>query len=203
MKLNGIEIDHLPVTLRNQQICKDWYQRISNHIQQRSVEYMLRTIARLRHGSEELAELIDEVGMVNNVTLQARIVALIEAHKAQHDYENEQRKAAKQAELEYEPMTAEAAKAIAEQELKDSLVVLLKDSPEIGRQMYFNLDAFPQTMESMLMGIDCIRATVDYSKLSENESHAIKSANDSEFWQDVTASEVAQYVNRFRSSHKQ
>lgn len=203
MKLNGIEIDHLPVTLRNQQICKDWYQRISNHIQQRSVEYMLRTIARLRHGSEELAELIDEVGMVNNVTLQARIVALIEAHKAQHEYENEQRKAAKQAELEYEPITAEAAKAIAEQELKDSLVVLLKDSPEIGRQMYFNLDAFPHTMESMLMGIDCIRATVDYSKLSEDESDAIKSANDSEFWQDVTASEVAQYVDRFRSSHKQ
>lgn len=203
MKLNGIDIKHLPVTLRNERTCKEWYLRVREHIQKRSVEHTLKNIARLRHEYEDIAELIDEVGMINQRTVSRRIEHVKEAHKAEHDYQNELRRDNKEVEIEYEPITDEAAKAIAEKELQDSLTVLLTDNPEIGRQLYFNVDSFPKTMESLVLGIQVIRATCDRSLLQENEIALIDSNNDSEFWQDVSAAEVASYVDNFCSDHRQ
>lgn len=203
MKLNGIEITHLPVTLRNERVCKDWYVRVKEHIQKRSVEHTLRNIARLRNEYEDLAELIDEVGMVNQRTVLIRAMRVKEAHEAEHNWQNELRRERKEAEHEYEPLTPEAAKGIAEKELQDSLTMLLQDNLEIGRELYFNVEAFPKTMESLILGIHCIRATCDRSKLSEKQIALIDSNNESEFWQDVSASEVAAYVDKFCSEHRQ
>lgn len=203
MKINGIEIDHLPVTLRNERLCKEWYVRVRDHIQKRSVEHTLKNIARLRNEYEDIAELIDEVGMINQRTVSLRIKTLKEAHQAEHDYQNEQRRENKEQELNYEPLSDEAAKAIAEKELQESLTVLLQDNPEIGRRLYFNVDSFPVTMESLILGIQVIRATCDRSKLSKEEIELIDSSNKSEFWLDVSASEVAAYVDNFCSEHRQ
>jgi hypothetical protein len=203
MKLNGIEITHLPVTLRNERVCKEWYVRVKEHIQKRSVEHTLRNIARLRNEYEDLAELIDEVGMINQRTVLIRSMHVKEAHQAEHDWQNELRRERKESEHEYEPLTPEAAKGIAEKELQDSLTMLLQDNPEIGRELYFNVEAFPKTMESLVLGIHCIRATCDRGKLSEEQIASIDSNNESEFWQDVSASEVAAYVDKFCSEHRQ
>lgn len=203
MKLNGIEITHLPVTLRNERVCKDWYVRVKEHVQKRSVEHTLRNIARLRNEYEDLAELIDEVGMINQRTVLVRSMHVKEAHEAEHNWQNELRRERKEPEHEYEPLTPEAAKGIAEKELQDSLTLLLQDNPEIGRELYFNVEAFPKTMESLILGIHCIRATCDRSKLSEEQVALIDSSNESEFWQDVSASEVAAYVDKFCNEHRQ
>ena len=203
MKLNGIEITHLPVTLRNERVCKDWYVRVKEHVQKRSVEHTLRNIARLRNEYEDLAELIDEVGMINQRTVLVRSMHVKEAHEAEHNWQNELRRERKDPEHEYEPLTPEAAKGIAEKELQDSLTLLLQDNPEIGRELYFNVEAFPKTMESLILGIHCIRATCDRSKLSEEQVALIDSSNESEFWQDVSASEVAAYVDKFCNEHRQ
>ena len=203
MKLNGIEITHLPVTLRNERVCKEWYVRVKEHVQKRSVEHTLRNIARLRNEYEDLAELIDEVGMINQRTVLVRAMHVKEAHEAEHNWQNELRRERKEAEHEYEPLTPEAAKGIAEKELQDSLTLLLQDNPEIGRELYFNVEAFPKTMESLILGIHCIRATCDRSKLSEEQVALIDSSNESEFWQDVSASEVAAYVDKFCNEHRQ
>jgi hypothetical protein len=203
MKLNGIEITHLPVTLRNERVCKDWYVRVKEHVQKRSVEHTLRNIARLRNEYEDLAELIDEVGMINQRTVLVRSMHVKEAHEAEHNWQNELRRERKEPEHEYEPLTPEAAKGIAEKELQDSLTLLLQDNPEIGRELYFNVEAFPKTMESLVLGIHCIRATCDRSKLSEEQVALIDSSNESEFWQDVSASEVAAYVDKFCNEHRQ
>lgn len=203
MKLNGIEITHLPVTLRNERVCKDWYVRVKEHVQKRSVEHTLRNIARLRNEYEDLAELIDEVGMINQRTVLVRAMHVKEAHEAEHNWQNELRRERKEPEHEYEPLTPEAAKGIAEKELQDSLTLLLQDNPEIGRELYFNVEAFPKTMESLILGIHCIRATCDRSKLSEEQVALIDSNNESEFWQDVSASEVAAYVDKFCNEHRQ
>ena len=203
MKINGIEITHLPVTLRNERICKEWYVRIREHIQKRGVEHTLRNIARLRNEYEDLADLIDEVGMINQRTVLIRSQYVKEAHESNHDFENEVRRENKQAEIQYEPISDEAAKAIAEKELQESLTYLLQDNPEIGRELYFNVESFPKTMESLVLGIQCIRATCDRSKLNEEQIALIDSNNESEFWQDVSASEVAAYVDKFCGDHKQ
>ena len=203
MKINNVDITHLPVTLRNERICKEWYVRVKEHIQKRSVEHMLRNIARLRNEFEDLAELIDEVGMVNQRTVMQRALHVREAHEAEHDYQNELRRERKEAEIAYEPLSAEAAKGIAEKELQDSLTVLLQDNPEIGRELYFNVESFPETMESLILGIQCVRATCDRAKLSEDDIAKIDSGNDSDFWQDVSASEVAAYINKFCREHRQ
>lgn len=203
MKINGIEITHLPVTLRNERICKEWYVRIREHIQKRGVEHTLRNIARLRNEYEDLAELIDEVGMINQRTVLIRSQYVKEAHESNHDFENEVRRENKQAEIQYEAISDEAAKAIAEKELQESLTYLLQDNPEIGRELYFNVESFPKTMESLVLGIQCLRATCDRSKLSEEQIALIDSSNESDFWQDVSASEVAAYVDKFCGDHKQ
>ena len=203
MKINNVDITHLPVTLRNERICKEWYVRIKEHIQKRSVEHTLRNIARLRNEYEDLAELIDEVGMINQRTVMQRALHVREAHEAEHDYQNELRRERKEAEIAYEPLSAEAAKGIAEKELQDSLTVLLQDNPEIGRELYFNVESFPKTMESLILGIECVRATCDRGKLTDEQITLLDSSNDSEFWQDVSASEVAAYVDKFCGDHRQ
>ena len=203
MKINGIDITHLPVTLRNERVCKEWYVRVKEHIQKRSVEHTLRNIARLRNEYEDLAELIDEVGMINQRTVLIRSQHVKEAHEAEHEFQNQIRRDNKESEIEYEPITDEAAKAIAEKELQESLTYLLQDNPEIGRELYFNVETFPKTMESLVLGISCIRATCDRNKLSEEQIALIDSNNESEFWQDVSASEVAAYVDKFCGEHRQ
>lgn len=203
MKINRIEITHLPVTLRNERVCKEWYVRVKEHIQKRSVEHTLRNIARLRNEYDDLAELIDEVGMINQRTVLIRSQHVKEAHEAEHEFQNQLRRDNKEQEIEYEPISDEAAKAIAEKELQESLTHLLQDNPEIGRELYFNVESFPKTMESLVLGIHCIRATCDRSKLSEQQIALIDSNNESEFWQDVSASEVAAYVDKFCSEHRQ
>ena len=74
---------------------------------------------------------------------------------------------------------------------------------DIGRQLYFNVDAFPRTMESLVLGIQVIRATCDRSKLTGEQIDLIDSNNDADFWQDVSAAEVAAYVDNFCSDHRQ
>ena len=202
MKINGIEVHHLPVTLRNEQVCKAAYLRVKEFMQSRSIEATLRNIARLRANHEELAELIDEVGMLNIRTILARALTLQDAHKAEWEYRGKLLAEEGKEQGEYEPMPGDAAQAIAKEELQASLTTYLKDKPEIGKSLYFDVEAFPASLEALKMGIAIIRETCDRERITSDESAKIDSDNDSDFWQGVSASEVAAYVTNFCGAYR-
>lgn len=200
MKINNIEVEHLPITLRNELVCRVAYQKAKEFAQSKNLESALVNIARLRTKHDVLHELIDELGMLNSKTLQRHMQMLKDNHYSawKHDaqqFDDDEKP-------EYQPMTDDAAKAIAEKEMQDNLKTYIKDNIEIGKQLYFDTEKFPTTIEALKIGIGIIKETVDKSKLNIEQSAAIESELDSDYWQNVSAREVADYVDYFCKSFK-
>jgi hypothetical protein len=102
----------------------------------------------------------------------------------------------------YQPMTDEAAKAIAEKDMQDNLKTYIKDNLDVGKQLYFDTEKFPTTIEALKVGIGIVRDTIDRNKLTDEQNMLIESELDSEYWQNVSAQEVADYVDYFCKSFK-
>lgn len=202
MIVNGIDVQHLPITLRNELICKAAFTKAKEYAHAYNLEAVLRNLARLRKRHPELAELVDELGMLNATTLDAFAQRLKDNH---HTMWMRQQKEAHEQGLDcgaYEPMDTSAAIALAKQELDGNLRTFLKDNTAIGKEMYFDMDAFPETIDALKIGIEIIKETFDASKLTVDEQDAIKSEITSDYWSNVAASEVAAYVTNFCKSFK-
>jgi hypothetical protein len=202
MKINGIEISHLKVTLKNELICRAAYTKAKEFTQSKNVDLVLRNINRLRNQHEDLAEMIDEIGMINKETVKIHAQRLKDNHLAgwlrmKKDLEDED-----QAVPEYEPMTDDAALASAEAEIQENLKVYLKDNLNIGKSLYFDAERFPESLDALKIGIEILKETIDRSSLSEDEIQKIDSEISSDFWQNVSASEVADYVTKFCKSFR-
>ena len=202
MLINSIDIQHLPITLRNELMCKAAYTRAKEYAHAYNLESVLRNLARLRKRHPELSELVDELGMLNAQTLQIYAQRLKDNH---HALWMRQKKEANDDGLDvgaYEAMDDDAAMSLARQELDSNLRTFLKDNTSIGKQMYFDMDAFPATIDALKIGIQIIKDTCDTTKLTEQEVAAVQSETHSEYWLNVSASEVAAYVTNFCKSFK-
>lgn len=200
MKINNIDVHHLPITLRNELVCRAAYQRAKEFAQSKNLESALTNIARLRNKHEVLHELIDELGMLNSKTLARQMQMLKDNHHSAwlHDSTQYEEKDIP----EYQPMADDAAKAIAEKEMQDNLKTYIKDNLDVGKQLYFDTEKFPTTIEALKVGIGIVRDTIDSSKLTDQETLDIQSELHSEYWQNVSAQEVADYVDYFCKSFK-
>lgn len=202
MIINGIDLVPLPVTLKNEVVCRAAYQRAKEYIQTRNVESVLRNIARLRSSNEILAECIDEIGMINRKTIIVYAERLKENHRVEWLRQQQEAESRNMSLGSYEPMNEEAAAAIAEQEINANLRTFMKDNPDIGKQLYFDVDSYPTTIDALKTGIGIIRDTVDRDRLTDEEISSIDSGLDSEYWQNVAAPEVAEYVSKFCRSYR-
>lgn len=202
MKINGIELHHLPVTLKNELLCKSALYKAREFTQSKNIEVILKKLARLRSKHEELQEFIDELGMLNANTVIIYAQRLKDNHQAMWMHHEKLMKEEEKDAGEYVPMTDEVARSLAEEEIQSNLKTFLKDNLEVGKSLYFDTDDFPTSIEALKIGIDIIKDVADTSNLTEEEVQKIQSPIDSEYWQNVGASEVAQFINKFCADYK-
>lgn len=183
-------IPMLPLTLANEQTVRPHYEAVKAFCQERGAARMLRTIAQLRKADPAFAELVDEVGRPNP-QWQAEQVRIMLANDAAFREAGEHKG---------EPLTeakaAETAKADHDAKLKTYFAM----QPEVARRMYFDFGAFPVTLEALKFGRGVIIACADYDALTAahgaNTADVVRNA-ESDFWQNVTAPEVAVWMDRF------
>jgi hypothetical protein len=58
--------------------------------------------------------------------------------------------------------------------------------------LHRQMQELPHTMSALMLGIDCIKATADKSKLSEQDAAQF---DDEGFWHHVTITDVQKYCN--------
>lgn len=180
----------LPLTLANEQTIRPHYDRTKAFCQERGAARMLQTIARLRKADSGFAELVDEVGRPNPSWAEKQVRIMLANDAAFHEA----------GEAKGEPLTeakaAEIVKADHDRVIRDYFT----QKPEVARQMYFDFGAFPVTLEALKFGRGVIIACADYDALDAmhgaNACELLRSEG-SDFWQNVDASEVAAWMDRF------
>lgn len=125
---------------------------------------------------EILGDLMDEQGGINQNTLSAKASSYV-----------------------VRGMSEEEAKAKAANDIMDRLKYAAKDNKEIFVTLFAPELSYPCTYESVLLGIDVIKATCDKTKFTANEKKLFESED---FWNNAEWKGVAEYVNSFCRSYK-
>ena len=199
-KLAGREVHIMPITLRNEGKAREWHKRITEYSNKVNASVFIDTLQNVFRLYPDTMDFINEIGGLNTETIKRRGDAMIAAQRAV--WENEKAEAEKEGKeytKEYQPMSEDVAYKLAAEELSKSWQVFLRDNQEVGKLLYFNLQGFPVTLDALKLGIECIKDTVDRSRTSGDVLAEIDSDVSGDFWQDVTAAEVAAYVDTFRS----
>ena len=194
------QIPHLPVTLANEAKVREHYDRVRTYCQSHGVQQMVRTIARLRGNDPVLRDLIDEVGQPSAAWLERHTTMMLDNDVAERQYTNEQREAMGQTPLDSPALTKEQAAEIVKKDHAERMRQYFAVNPEAARQMYFDFGAFPATLDALKVGRGIILGCADWDAVAGK--HGAENANvwqdeNGECWQTVTATEVAEWVNRF------
>lgn len=198
--INLADIPHLPVTLGNEATVRKHYDAVRSFCQTQGVQSMLRTIARMRSNDPVLRDLIDEVGQPSAAWIQRQVDLMLSNDQAERNYINEQREAVGQMPLDSVPLNKEQATEIARKDHAERMREYFGVNPEAARLLYFNFAAFPSTLDALKLGRDVVIGCADWKAVEAKhggESVQAWCNVDGEQWQSATATEVAEWVNRF------
>jgi hypothetical protein len=186
------KIDIPSVTLRTHKMMLDWSSKLDAHVKQGNQGVQLAAVRKMLDTFPEALDFIDAVGNVNSDKLQARM-----------DYvrADEERKAAAAAEAgnDYTIMSDDDIRDEAYRWVTERWQQWIKDNPAAALMLMFQATDYPTDYDSLLLGIECIKATV----LCDVATKALIDGDlESDFWQDVDAAEVADYCTRFLTAYK-
>lgn len=185
------DIPILPITLGNEAKVRPHYEAVRTFCQERGVTRYLQTVARLRKRDPQLSELIDNVGQASTAWIDKQVLRMLE-----NDAEF-----IRESGSDREPLTEELARKTANEDHSKRLREYFAANPEAMRLLYFDFGAFPTTLEALKYGISIIIACADYEAIERTHgaetANVIRSGEGSEYWQAATATEVAEWVNRF------
>lgn len=181
------------ITLRTHKLMLDWSAKLDAQAKADSRGVQLGAIRKMLDSFPEALDYIDVVGNVNSEKLNARITFITE---------DEQRKAreAHEAGAEYEPLQPEAIREEAYKWVMDKWQQWVKDNPDAALMLMFQATEYPTDIDSLLLGIDCIKAT---AITTDGElAQLIQGDIETDFWQDIDATEVAAYCTAFLKAFK-
>lgn len=181
------------ITLRTHKLMLDWSAKLDAQAKADSRGVQLGAIRKMLDSFPEALDYIDVVGNVNSEKLNARITFITE---------DEQRKAreAHEAGAEYEPLQPEAIREEAYKWVMDKWQQWVKDNPDAALMLMFQATEYPTDIDSLLLGIDCIKAT---AITTDGEFlQLIQGDIETDFWQDIDATEVAAYCTAFLKAFK-
>lgn len=200
IKLNGRTVYMLPVTPRNEAKAREWFERLKTYAQLTNAQVFIEALQRLFRADSDVMHYINEYGSLNTVTIQRMAEEAVQAHKEDYEYRHAEAQAnGEDYGAEYVPLPLDVALADAKERLKQGWKEYQRDNPEAMKSVLFDLQGWPVTFDAMNEGIKCIRSTVCRVKTDRETLALIDSETTGEWWQDVTALEVAQYVDSFRS----
>lgn len=187
------DIKPLPITLANEHRVRPFYDKVRAFMQEKNAVAMMRTVARLRVADPMLSELIDELGRPSDAWYAKQVDVMLSNDAAFREHQQSEGLPTS------EPLTRELATETAKADHKRIMSEYFVGNPEVARQLYFDFGAYPVTLEGLKIGIDTIRGCGDLDALEATHGANARElvATDSEFWQNVTAAEVAAWVTRF------
>lgn len=187
------DIQPLPITLANEHKIRPFYDKVRAFMQEKNAVGMMRTVARLRVADPMLSELLDEFGRPSETWFTKQVDVMLSNDAAFREHQQSEGLPTA------EPLTRELAIETAKKDHTRIMSEYFVANPEVARQLYFDFGAFPATLEGLKMGIDTIRGCGDLDALEAAHGGNARElvVTDSEFWQNVTAAEVAAWVTRF------
>lgn len=187
------DIQPLPITLANEHVIRPHFDKVRAFAQEKNAVGMMRTVARLRVADPMLSDLIDEFGRPSDVWFAKQVDTMISNDAAFREHHTSEGLATT------EPLTREMANETAKKDHTRIMSEYFVANPEVARQLYFDFGAYPATLEGLKIGIDTIRHCADLDALERAHGGNAREliTTDSEFWQNVTAAEVAAWVTRF------
>lgn len=180
------------VTLRNHTTMLEWSRKLDAKAKADRTDVQLGAIKQVLDTFPDALDFIDALGNVNAAKLTARMDTI---------RADEQRKAADAAEAgnTYEPMSEDAIREEAYKWVMDAWQSWIRDNPQAAMMLMFQATEYPTDIEALLLGIDCIKATAG---ATGETATLIASETTSDFWQDISAEEVAAYCTQFLKAYK-
>ena len=200
VKMNGRTVYMMEVSLRNEAKAREWFDRLKTYTQLTNAQVFIEALQRLFRSDSDVMHYINEYGGLNEVTVERMAEEAVEAHRS--DYEFRTKEAQENGEdylAEYVPLPMDVALKDARERLKQGWKQYQRDNPEAMKSVLFDLQGWPVTYNAMHEGIKCVKATVCRERTDRETLGYIDSETTGEWWHGVTALEVAQYVDSFRS----
>ncbi len=172
-------INHKPITLRNATVLQEWASKCIAHAKAANENEVGKTFVAITKDYPELLRLIDTNGTWNVQTLNQRV----EARRKQHE------QACKET-GEDTPFDETEYRQRIVKEMQNELQAIIRDTPMIAKLLHFTTPKFPEDLESLTLGIQCIKSVAN-----ENDLTGISEDD----WLDVSAAEVAEWINNFCS----
>jgi hypothetical protein len=181
----------MPVKLRNVEAAKAILERIKEIVDTQSVGLQLSAWHNVLQKFPELSMYVGTNGNHNPVTILARV-----------EQEEKAYKEATKDNPEAEPFNRAEAIEAAKQWCTERMQSVILTTPELAKILTFTTGAYPTTLESLTSGIAIVKEIVDRDKTPAETLALIEGPQDSDFWLDVEAGEVAAFIDSFRSQYK-
>lgn len=202
------DLQHMPITMRNEAACREWYERLKKITEGSAVSTMQIRIAEAIRRWPDVLDYLTPQGRFNPLRIRERADSIIRNNAGLRDEvtaENKRKAALRGKKKETlqdvpELLTESRAVEIAHVELQDDWTLWLKDNIECAKILYFDVASYPTTLPAYKAGITCIQATFDRTNTPTDIANGVDSDPSSDFWLDVTAHEVATYCDRFCAS---
>lgn len=170
-------IRHKAITLRNADSLNEWTDKMRRQIKLANQADMARYFVEVTRKHPELLRLISLDGSWNQDELSRRL----EARRVQHE-----RACEETGEVVLFDDNEYRERII--REMQTELSNTMKDTPVIAKMLHFTTPRYPEDLDSLKIGIECIKAVAieeDLAGITEEE------------WLDVAASEVADWITNF------
>lgn len=203
MTLSGHKVALQPVTLRNQTECSELLAKAKELIASNNTNVVYTIIRDAMRMNPEVTDFIDVHGNLNQTAINSEIESIRTSHRADYDHAKEQHdkeqegQEAPTAFPDYEPLPESEIVKQANETVSKGWALFLKDNQEVARKLYFDMTGYPSTLQALKLGVDIIKQTVDRKVTDADTVALIDSDITSDFWLDVSAHEVAQYVDTF------
>jgi hypothetical protein len=170
-------IEHKPITLRNADSLREWADKMKRHIKAANQAEMTRYFVDVTRKHPELLRLVSLDGTWNLAEVQRRL----DERRKQHERACEETG-------EVVPFNDDEYRERILAEMQAELSDTMKETPIIAKMLHFTTPRYPEDLEALRLGIECIQAVA----ISDH----IEGITDDE-WLDVSAAEVADWVTNF------
>ena len=190
LTINGakVTLTHKPITLRNAETLTKLAQETRDFVMKKNGDAQRKLMVDLVNSHPDLLDVMTMTGEVNPQAVNKYVENVKKSIEERNQHLNEGE--------EPEVFDEAKAKQSAIEWVQKVVADMMKDTPRIAKILQYTMPTFGEDMESLVYGIGVVIGSYDSSKFND-ETNANITNRDGEWWQDVTATEVAEYVNNF------
>lgn len=193
-----LTVRYMPLTVRNEVTLRSLAAEIDQHIGASNTETMAHRLIEASRDYPEVFDFFNEAGQWNKVAIDKMAKSLQNVHEQEHNLKVEATKEGDAAPA-YEPLSYEDAVREAVKRMQAQWSDMLRGNLDLARRLYFAVGKWPVSLDGIRKGMEIVPRIIDRNAMSPHDVEAITGDSESEFWQTVSASEVARIIDTFRT----